>query len=47
MFDDSDADKNYEPFYKEMCSNNSTDCIEASNDSFDNFIYLPYNILLK
>ncbi|KAE9523003.1 hypothetical protein AGLY_016634 [Aphis glycines] len=39
VFDDSDADQTYNPFYIkqktiEVCSNNSPDCIEASIDSF-------------
>ncbi|XP_050066843.1 uncharacterized protein LOC126555902 isoform X2 [Aphis gossypii] len=40
VFDDSDADQTYNPFYikqktTEVCSNNSPDCIEASIDLFD------------
>lgn len=40
MFDDSDADQNNERFYKEVCSNNGPDCIEASNDSFGNLLII-------
>jgi len=41
IFDDSDADQNYKPFYikqkaTEVCINSGTDCIEASVDSFGN-----------
>lgn len=47
MFDDSDADKNYEPFHKELCNNNSPDCIEASNDSSGNLLTLYTHIYLN
>lgn len=48
IFDDSDADQTYNPFYlkqktTEVCSNNSPDCIEESIDLFGN-LHILYNI---
>jgi len=47
MFDDSDADKNYEPFHKEVCCNNSPDCIGVSNNLFGNLLTLCTQIYLN